>query len=85
MLRGTCLGEALQALQCDLGPEVGDLDDDDELTGPDGNGEDGCDLDLDLDGDNDNSGDDGSPGPVDGPSVFSEVVLAHKRGICFSL
>ena len=54
----------------------------------DGNGEDDCDLDLDGDNNsnnNDNSGDDGSPGPVDDPSVFSEVVLAHKRGICFSL
>lgn len=79
MLHGSCLGEALQALQRELSIEsVSDSDDEDELGGPDGNGETGGDLDL-----NDNNNDDndnGSPGPVDGPPVLSEVALAQKRG-----
>lgn len=99
MLRGTCLGEALQTYQQNLSPRPGltsNLDEDNKLTGPDGNGEDGRDLDLDdnnnNNGENDNGGDggndsnaggDGSPGPADGPPVFSEVVLAHKRGMFF--
>ena len=77
MLHGTCLGEALHD-----GPGVnvgdqGDLDgSNDEFSGPDGNGESGCDLDLDHDDNEDN----GSPGPVDGPPIFSEVILAHRKG-----
>jgi len=79
MLQGTCLGEALKLWSHDLGSDVSDDDDDsnDEYGGPDGNGEGGSDLDIDH---NDN-GDNGSPGPVDGPPIFSEVVLAQKRGI----
>ena len=73
MLLGTCLGEALHDV---LGVDADDVDDPDEFSGPDGNGEDGRDLDLD-DG---NDEDDGSPGPVDGPPVFSEVILAQKKG-----
>jgi len=79
MLQGTCLSEALQSHHgpsTDANNSDGSDDDDDEFGGPDGNGEDGNDLDLD-----DDDGDDGSPGPVDGPPVFSEVVLARKRGI----
>ena len=78
MLQGSCLGEALRLWRGDLGTDVDDSDDEDEFTsGPDGNGEGGSDLDLDLDDDED----DGSPGPVDGPSLFSEVTLAQRKGI----
>ena len=76
MLRGTCLGEVLQALGHDLGPNVGDSDDEDEFSGPDGNREGGSDLDL----EHEEGEDDRSPGPVDGPAIFSEVVLVQKRG-----
>jgi len=76
MLKGTCLGEALRLWHHEHGIDV--RDDENEFGGPDGNGEDGCDLDL----DGDNEGD-GPPGPVDGPPVFSEVVLVSKRGIGF--
>ena len=80
MLGGTCLGEALQLWHRERGVDGGgdddDDDDDDEFGGPDGNGETGGDLDLDHDDDEDDG-----PGPVDGPSVFSEVALAHKKGI----
>ena len=76
MLQGSCLGEALQLWRSDLGTD--DSDDEDEFTsGPDGNGEGGSDLDLDLDDDED----DGSPGPVDGPPLFTEVTLAQRKGI----
>lgn len=82
MLQGTCLGETLKLLCRDS--EMNDNDDDnddcnDEFAGPDGNGESGDDLDIDREND-----DDGSPGPVDGPSVLSEVVLALKKGLLFS-
>ena len=74
MLRGTCLGEAIRLWKEEAGTEgVDDLDD---TGGPDGNGESGLDLDL----DHDNNEDDGSPGPIDGPPIFSEVVLAQKKG-----
>ena len=49
----------------------------DEFSGPDGNGESGNNLNV---GDNDNE-DDGSPGPVNGLSILSEVVLAQKKGL----
>ena len=93
MLQGSCLGEALQLWRQTLGTDASDSDyndddeddnnENDEFGGPDGNGEEGGDLDLDDndDNDNDNDEDDGSPGPVDGPPVFSEVVLAQKKGI----
>lgn len=82
MLQGTCLGEALELWHRNLnGDASGDDDDgddvDDEHSGPDGNGEGGSDLDVDS---NDNE-DNGAPGPVDGPPILSEVVLALKRGI----
>lgn len=77
MLRGTCLGEALQELGRNLSPNISDSDDEDEFSGPDGNGEDGSDLDT----EHEEGEDDGAPGPVDGPPVFSEVVLAHKKGM----
>lgn len=91
MLHGTCLAEALQLWRPDLDSDMGDndADDVDEFSGPDGNGEDGNDLGIDLDGDNNDNNDndidndndnDGAPGPVDGPSILSEVVLARKRG-----
>ena len=78
MLGGTCLGEALELRRHSLAIDSGDDGDNDgdEFGGPDGNGEVGSDLDL----DHDDNEDDGSPGPVDGPSVFSEVVLAQKKG-----
>ena len=90
MLLGTCLGEALQLWHQDLNSipgsdnGSGNCGDDDgggsnEYSGPDGNGEGGNDLDMDQDQDNDN----GAPGPVDGPSILSEVVLALKKGIGF--
>ena len=74
MLHGTCLGEALQAQGHDLSSNAGNLDDEDEFSGPDGNGEGGSDLDMEGEDDS------GAPGPVDGPPVFSEAVLAQKRG-----
>ena len=74
MLHGTCLGEALQAQGHDLSSNTGNLDDKDEFSGPDGNGEGGSDLDMEGEDDS------GAPGPVDGPPVFSEAVLAQKRG-----
>ena len=77
MLQGTCLGEALKLWHDDLSGNTSD-DDDSESRGPDGNGEGGSDLDIDDDDD-----DDGSPGPVDGPPVLSEVVLAQTKGIEF--
>ena len=86
MLQGTCLGEALELWSHDLGSDGSDDDDDDGnnngnggYSGPDGNGEGGTDLDIDIDHDDDE--DDGSPGPVNGPPIFSEVVLARKKGI----
>ena len=82
MLQGTCLGEALRSWHHGPDSDASDDNDDDdtnanEHSGPDGNGEDGDDLDIDHDSDED----DGSPGPVDGPPILSEVVLAQKRGI----
>lgn len=73
MLQGTCLGEALRLRHLDS--DISGVDD--EHSGPDGNGEGGNDLDIDQG----NTDDDGSPGPIDGPSVLCEVVLAQKRGI----
>ena len=77
MLQGTCLGEALQLRDQLLNQDASSDDDVDEFSGPDGNGEDGSDLDIEQSGDDDS----GSPGPVDGPSVLSEVFLAHKKGL----
>ena len=79
MLQGTCLGEALRLWRHNPSSDT-DNDNDDGESGPDGNGEVGGDLDIDDD-DDDNDGNDGSPGPVDGPSILSEVVLALKKGI----
>ena len=76
MLEGTCLGEALRHHNLAINGDNNGNDDVDEFGGPDGNGEVGDDLDL----DHDDNEDDGSPGPVDGPSGFSEVVLAQKKG-----
>ena len=75
MLQGTCLGEALQLSYHN--PDNRNNNHNDEFSGPDGNGESGNDLDV---GDSDNE-DDGSPGPVDGLSILSEVVLAQKKGL----
>jgi hypothetical protein len=75
MLQGTCLGEALRALQAELSTDVSESEDEDESGGPDGNGEAGGDVDLE-----ENDEDNGSPGPVDGPPVFSEVILAYRKG-----
>ena len=72
-----CLGEAIQELHRKLGADgSSDLSDEDETDGLDGNGEPSGDLDLEH-----NDEDNGAPGPVDGPGIFSEVVLAHKKGI----
>jgi hypothetical protein len=73
MLHGTCLGEALHN---SLSTDASNPNDPDEFSSPDGNGEGGYDLDL----DNDEGEDNGSPGPVDGPPIFSEVILAQKKG-----
>ena len=81
MLHGTCLSEALQAWYDNLAINTNksdDKDDVDEFGGPDGNGEDGRDLDLDDEDNNNNHN--GSPHPVDGPPIFSEVDLTHKKG-----
>lgn len=84
MLKGTCLGEALQSWYCGHGIDIEDSDEGDhkdEFSGPDSNGEGSSDLDLDCD----NNEDSGSPGPVDGPPTLSEVVLELKRGNPFPL
>ena len=85
MLHGTCLGEALRLWNQTLSTEADDpSDDEDEYSGPDGNGEDGCDLDLDnqVPGlDNEHTEDNDPPGPVDGPAILSEVTLAVRRGL----
>ena len=97
MLQGSCLGEALLLWHHKLDSATANDDSDDEYSGPDGNGEGGSDLDIYHNDNNDNSNDDnnngnndsdgndddddGSPGPVDGPPILSEVVLAQKRGI----
>ena len=80
MLQGTCLGEALQLWHHDHSDDTSDDgNDSDEDGGPNGNGEGGADLDIDDDDNEDDN--DGSPGPVDGPPILSEVTLARKRGI----
>jgi hypothetical protein len=84
MLHGTCLGEAIQQWKNVAGIDnIDDLDaedeDEDHFSGPDGNGESGYDLDLDDDDD------DGAPGPVDGPSISSEVFLAQRKGSTLAL
>ena len=76
MLQGTCLGEALRLHGKDLDGSVSN-DGTNEFSGPDGNGEDGSDLDI----EDNNNEDNGSPGPVDGPPVLSEVSLAQKKGL----
>ena len=76
MLQGTCLGEALRLRDQLLDQDTSSDDAVDEFSGPDGNGEPSSDLDIEDSGDDN----DGSPGPVDGPSVLSEVLLAHKKG-----
>lgn len=79
MLRGTCLGEALRLWRQGLEADgSSDSDDEDEYNGPDGNGETGHDLDLNGEGNEDDP-----PGPVDGPPIFSEVILALRRGLVF--
>jgi hypothetical protein len=76
MLHGSCLGEILH-LWRNIGADTSDDDNNNNNTsGPDGNGEDGNDLDIDTDNNDDN----GAPGPVDGPSVLSDVALAQKKG-----
>jgi hypothetical protein len=78
MLHGTCLGEALRLWHLNNTTAAGESsDDEDESSGPDGNGEDGRDLGLDNEDDEDNT----PPGPVDGPANFSEVALALKKGL----
>lgn len=58
----------------DLGLDNGDGDGNDSDSGGDNNSSD----------DNDNGhNDDRSPGPVDGPPIFSEVALAQKKGTHF--
>ena len=74
MLRGTCLGEALRHHNHNTAASDS-LNNEDETSGPDGNGQGGRDLDLDNEDD-----EDGSPGSLDGPPVLSEVTLALKKG-----
>lgn len=69
MLNGMCLSEMLHAISDDLddnGP------DEDTMSNSDG---DGSDLDTDDD-ESDNTED----GPIDGPPILSEVMLALKEG-----
>ena len=77
MLHGTCLGEALRLWHQGLEASDSSEDVEDDSSGPDGNGEDGCDLDL----NGEVNEDDVPPGPVDGPPIFSEVTLALRRGL----
>ena len=95
MLHRTCLGDAIQLWKEEASIEdVIDLDNNNELSGPNGNGESGIDLDLESDNNNNNSDgnshdgssdSDSSPGSVNDPPVFSEVVLAQKRGTWFNI
>jgi hypothetical protein len=79
MLHKSCLGEALQALQCELSTQfISNPDDEDKSGGLDGNRETGGNLDLNDNSNNDN--DNGLPGPVAGPPVLSKVALEQKRG-----
>ena len=59
------------------GSDLDNEDDNNGLSGPDGNGESGHDLDL----NNNNKKDDGLPSPVDAPPIFSEVVVTHRKGV----
>ena len=78
MLHGTCLGDAIQLWNKEAGMEdVSDFDDNNNSSGLDSNGENSLDLDDDDEGDED----DGLPGPVNGPPVFSEFVLTQRKGI----
>ena len=70
MLNGTCLGEAIKkhfALEGTTGSD--NVEDDQDEDGDDG---------QDLDADEDNE-----TGPVDGPTILSDVYLARKRGKAF--
>ena len=83
MLRGTCLGEALQ-LQHQLG------DDGDESASNLNRHRDLDSRDLDLNddsnnGNNSNNDNNDPPGLVDEPPVFSKVTLALRRGLVYSL
>ena len=83
MLRGTCLGKALQ-----LQRQLGDNNDESTSNLNCRRELDGRDLDLDNDGnDGDNSNNDNNdpPGLVDDPPIFSEVTLVLRRGLVYSL
>ena len=71
MLDGTCLSETLRAL-------AASEDDADETTPRSDEDSDGMDLDADDNG-IDNREDD-TCGPVDGPPILGEVMLAVKKG-----
>ena len=96
MLKGTCLGEALRLWHNNSNTSIGESDEDELMDpdGNGEHGGD-LDLDQDNndnennngdnngDGNSGNSDDDdnnGSPGPANGPSIFSEVVLAQRKG-----
>jgi len=76
MLQGTCLGEALKLSSHNPNNHIN------KFGSPNGNGESG--TDLAIDNNNNNNKDDGSPGPVDGPSILSKAVLTQKKGLLFS-
>ena len=72
MLNGTCLGEAIKKHFALEGTTGSDNVEDDQ----DEDGDDGQDLDAD---------EDDETGPVDGPTILSDVYLARKRGKAFFL
>jgi hypothetical protein len=91
MLQGTCLGEALKLLHHDsdndlnINRDNNGEDNNDHDSGGDNDGDDNDDHDGNCNGDNDRDGDsddndEDAPGPVDGPSILSEVILALKKG-----
>lgn len=76
MLCGMCLGKALHN-NLDPGNSDNLVN---KFSSPDNNGEAGKNLNL----DSGNNEDNGFPGPVDGPPIFSEVILTQKQGMPFS-
>lgn len=65
MLNGTCLGETIHTWKEGVRTEdASNSEDEDDSSGPDGNGENGCDLDLEPDGGED-GGDGGDGGRID--------------------
>ena len=78
MLHGTSLGEALRSRHHDPGVAAGgSLNNEDDPNGLRGGGDEVRDLDL----DNGNNEENVPPDLVERPPIFSEVILALKKGL----